>query len=97
MKTYHTRADLLRLGHPAFRHLTPDSSGNPCVWLNHYECECDDPEPITVEYWTDDWSCQCNDRCPACNTETQPTTSEWLGLDDPEARALWERLPDAGY
>jgi len=27
------------------------------------------------ETWTDEWSCMCNDRCPECNVETEPTSS----------------------
>lgn len=26
--------------------------------------------------WDDVWSCQCNDRCPACNAEIEPYKSE---------------------
>ena len=25
--------------------------------------------------WTDEWSCTCNDRCPGCNVETEPSSS----------------------
>jgi len=25
--------------------------------------------------WTDEWSCTCNDRCPKCNVETEPSSS----------------------
>jgi len=36
---------------------------------NHYDCsECN-------ASWTDEWSCMCNDRCPECNIETEPTSS----------------------
>jgi hypothetical protein len=28
--------------------------------------------------WHDDWSCLCNDRCPECRTETEP--SEYIDL-----------------
>jgi hypothetical protein len=36
---------------------------------NSYECsECG-------KTWTDEWSCECDDRCPECNTETVPTSS----------------------
>jgi hypothetical protein len=52
-----------------------DSDGEPCRWHNHYECD------HCVEYWTDDWSCCCNDRCPVCDRETEPYKSEWLALD----------------
>ena len=46
-----------------------DSDGQPCKFLNHYTCPCG-------EEWTDQWSSQCDDRCPACNTATSPHTSE---------------------
>lgn len=25
--------------------------------------------------WTDEWSCTCNDRCPQCDAETEPTSA----------------------
>jgi hypothetical protein len=25
--------------------------------------------------WADEWPCQCDDRCPTCNLETEPTES----------------------
>jgi hypothetical protein len=39
-------------------------------FLNHYRCsDCG-------ETWSDAWSCTCNDRCPNCDTETEPYESE---------------------
>jgi hypothetical protein len=36
---------------------------------NRYDCsECN-------AAWADEWSCMCNDRCPECDCETQPTSS----------------------
>jgi hypothetical protein len=36
---------------------------------NHYVCsECNSS-------WIDEWSCMCNDRCPECDSEIQPTSS----------------------
>lgn len=36
---------------------------------NRYKCsECGTA-------WTDEWSCMCDDRCPKCNVETEPTSS----------------------
>jgi hypothetical protein len=36
---------------------------------NSYDCsECGTA-------WTDSWSCMCDDRCPECNAETEPTSS----------------------
>lgn len=32
----------------------------PAVYLNHYECD------NCGQHWVDEWSCACNDRCPAC-------------------------------
>lgn len=26
--------------------------------------------------WDDEWSCACNDRCPVCNAEIEPSDSE---------------------
>jgi hypothetical protein len=28
--------------------------------------------------WDDEWSCMCNDRCPVCNAEIEPTHSEQI-------------------
>ncbi len=43
------------------------------TYLNHYHCEACDVA------WQDEWSCACNDRCPACNAEIEPHQSEDLG------------------
>jgi len=39
-------------------------------FLNHYNC------PICGTIWTDEWDCQCDDRCPKCNAEIEPFHSE---------------------
>jgi len=38
---------------------------------NYYIC------PTCRAEWRDKWSCECNDRCPDCNTETKPYESHW--------------------
>lgn len=38
---------------------------------NHYTCSCG-------QQWTDEWDCQCNDRCPECNKEIEPEKSVLL-------------------
>lgn len=38
-------------------------------FINRYHCLCG------VE-WQDEWSCACNDKCPACNKEIEPYESE---------------------
>lgn len=47
-----------------------DSDQAVAEWFkNKYECsECDTT-------WTDEWSCTCDDRCPKCNIETEPSSS----------------------
>ncbi|MEY5098682.1 MAG: hypothetical protein RJA36_1401 [Pseudomonadota bacterium] len=60
---------------PNLDELETDSDGEPCVWRNHYECDQCGAE------WTDDWSCQCNDHCPGCDAEIEPTNSDWLPDD----------------
>lgn len=40
-------------------------------YLNHYECSCG-------EEWWDVWDCGCNDHCPKCDKEIQPSDSECL-------------------
>lgn len=39
---------------------------------NRYLC------PRCKSEWKDEWSCACNDRCPACDLESSPTTSRDL-------------------
>lgn len=36
---------------------------------NFYECS------VCGTKWADEWSCMCNDRCPHCDVETQPSSS----------------------
>jgi hypothetical protein len=51
--------------------LNEDDSGQAVAdWFeNTYQCsECDTT-------WTDEWSCTCNDRCPKCNVEIEPSSS----------------------
>jgi hypothetical protein len=37
---------------------------------NYYECSHDGTK------WHDECTCMCNDRCPMCDTETEPHFSE---------------------
>ena len=56
-----------------------DSDGEPCFYLNKYICDGCGTE------WEDQWSCACNDKCPNCNAEIEPDSSEWLGSgEEPE-------------
>jgi hypothetical protein len=41
-------------------------------YLKYYECSACGTK------WTDEWSCACNDRCPNCDTETEPSDVENL-------------------
>jgi hypothetical protein len=43
------------------------------LFRNFYECPCG-------VKWYDEWSCTCDDRCPACDTSCSPTISEDLPL-----------------
>ena len=38
----------------------------------YYNCDCG-------EVWEDEWDCLCNDKCPMCNKETQP--SDWREVE----------------
>ena len=87
-----TRADLL--ARSAWAHMDADSSGNPCVWRNHYVCWCGDDGLDTC--WADSWSCLCDDECPSCGRSISPVHSEWIGPSGLMARAFWEALPEAG-
>ncbi len=86
-----TRADLMLL--PAWQHLMTDDVGNPIVWRNYYRhlagyCDYDGAS------WYDDWSCQCNDRCPQCGGEVEPSHSKWIGPEGKTDRDLWEKMED---
>jgi hypothetical protein len=85
-----TRAVLAAL--PGFLALAVDTEGNPCVWLNIYVCDCPDG---SQGQWETEWSCQCDDECPACGLSCSPYESHWLGPSKGELRALWETLPEA--
>ncbi len=39
-------------------------------FINFYHCDQCDTE------WEDQWDCMCNDKCPECNAEIEPTESE---------------------
>lgn len=86
-KPLQSRADLL--SHASFSALSTDSDGNPCVWLNHYACDCGNE-------WSDAWSCQCDDECSECGSCISPTECDWLGPIDATELAIWENLPEAG-
>lgn len=54
-------------------------------YRNYYRCtHCD-------TYWSDDWSCQCDDRCPNCDASMQPYDSD--DLHEPAEEYL---IPDDG-
>lgn len=57
-----SRADLM--ARPGFTDLNVDTAGNPCVWRNHYFCDCGCS-------WEDDWS--------DCSSTISPTESLWIG------------------
>lgn len=68
--------------------LALDTNGQPCVWQNHYLCECG-------ATWDDEWSCQCDDECPSCGDTVSPEDSTWIapwayGEDMPVVQALKE-------
>lgn len=49
----------------------------PARWRNHYRC------PVCRHEWADEWSCQCDDDCPACGLRhISPVSSDDL-LEDP--------------
>ena len=71
---------------PGFRELAKGTGGNPCVWMNFYECGCGC-------CWDDSWSCAVDDDCPRCEETNSPNESTWLGPS--EQYDLWENLPEA--
>jgi hypothetical protein len=38
-------------------------------YTRHFECPCG-------ETWADTWCCDCDDRCPSCDTSCSPQESE---------------------
>ena len=79
-----SRADLSK-----FSDYRQDSAGNPCVWLNSYEC----PECATD--WATRHASKCDDRCPGCDHSTSPHASVFCADVPPALRELWEALPEA--
>lgn len=73
---------------PGWRDLSRDTSGNPCVWLNEYHCDCG-------HEWESEHSCQCDDRCPRCDTAVSTKGSVWLAPIDAFELELWSNLPEA--
>jgi hypothetical protein len=58
----------------------PLHSENETQYRNHYLCPGNNPGRIQhlAQSWAMVWSSMCNDRCPTCNVETQPSRSEEL-------------------
>lgn len=47
------------------------------TWFkNHYKCSCGTS-------WTDEWSCGCDDECPACGENISPIDSIEIGPRNP--------------
>lgn len=46
----------------------------PEKFRNYYRCPCG-------EKWNSTWSCTCNEKCPRCNREIEPSRSEELCLE----------------
>jgi hypothetical protein len=51
------------------------------MFLNQYR-HADCPVQPGIE-WDDEWSCACNDKCPACNAEIEPYESQELEGEEP--------------
>ena len=45
------------------------------LYRMQYECPCGCS-------WEDTWSCACNDKCPECNREIEPSSDEELEEDE---------------
>ena len=50
-------------------------------FCNHYYC------PACCVEWSDVWSVRCDDRCPICNAETEPYSSDDVPPENREAVA----------
>lgn len=64
MMTHYTFADDRAWDGPT------DTDGAPCRFVNHYSCD-----NCGVDWW-DQWSCACDDDCPACGITMSPYDSE---------------------
>jgi len=52
------------------------------IWFrNEYVCD------LCGIVWADEWSCECNDRCPGCDLETEPLESIET---EPSNQTNWE-------
>jgi hypothetical protein len=47
-----------------------------------YECD------QCGEAWKDEWSCLCNDRCPGCNAEIEPSDHEDISIVVQPSRSM---------
>ena len=72
----------LLFSHPEFSHLPRDTDDNPCVFQNEYECNCG-------QCWSQDWSCGCDDTCPACGMDCAPADTTWVGPVSEDLQVLW--------
>jgi hypothetical protein len=50
--------------------MLPLAPNAPLKFRNYYLCPNDGTK------WHDDWNHQCNDRCPICDAEIEPHSSE---------------------
>jgi hypothetical protein len=50
--------------------IVPASPDTPLQFRNYYLCPHDGTK------WHDDWNHLCNDRCPVCDREIEPSFSE---------------------
>lgn len=58
------------------------------TFIKNYECsQCGTT-------WEDTWCCACNDRCPNCDTETEPNDYELVETElekfERRKRTTWE-------
>ncbi len=55
--------------------LTPTGDLRGTRVTNHYACECG-------AAWSENWSCGCDDRCPACDTSNSPHFTDDNGVNE---------------
>lgn len=58
-------------------------SNDPLVWRSEFLC------PDCGDSWTEEQVNQTGCKCPSCSTLVTPTTSTWIGPEDPASQALW--------
>lgn len=78
-----SRVNLRR--HPDWQGVIFNHVGLPVVYCNSYRCGCGTA-------WQTEASFASYDRCPTCDLQNDPWSSDWIG--PAQGEGLWRALPD---